>query len=76
MKEKVRELLEEIEPMEDFEDDTELIESGLLDSLSIVYLVTRIEEDLGLYIEEKYVVPENFENINAIVCLLEKLRSN
>lgn len=76
MKDKVRELLEEIEPMEDFEDDTELIESGLLDSLSIVYLVTRIEEDLGLFIDEKHVVPENFENINTIVRLLEKIQSN
>lgn len=76
MKNKVRALLEEIEPLEDFEDDTELIESGLLDSLAIVYLVTRIEEDFGLYIDEKYVVPENFENINTIVRLLENIQSN
>lgn len=76
MKEKVREILEEIEPMEDFEDETELIASGLLDSLSIVYLVTRLEEDLKIFIDEKYVMPENFENINAIVRLLEKIQSN
>jgi acyl carrier protein len=48
-------------------DDTKLIESGVLDSLSILKLVMFIEERFGVKVGADEVVPENFETLGAIV---------
>lgn len=70
----VREILEEINPYEEFNDQTNLIETGLIDSLAIVFLVTELEERHHIKIDEKIVIPQNFESINAISDLLESLK--
>lgn len=46
--------------------DTPLIQSGLLDSLSLLKLVVFIEEKFGLKLKADEIVPENFDTINAI----------
>jgi acyl carrier protein len=47
-------------------DDTELVESGILDSLSILRLVLFIEEKYSLKIAPEDVIRENFETVEAI----------
>ena len=46
--------------------DTKLIESGILDSLSILKLVAFLEEKLGVKVSPEDVVSENFETIGMI----------
>lgn len=70
MKEKIFEILEEICPFETIEEDTLLIEMGILDSLAIVTLIERIEDELDIEIEEEDIVPENFITINSILKLI------
>jgi len=48
------------------DDETKLIESGILDSLSILKLVIFIEEQFGLKVAPDDVVPDNFQTIPAI----------
>jgi acyl carrier protein len=48
------------------EDDTKLIETGILDSLSILKLVTFIEEKFSLRVVPEDVVEENFETPASI----------
>lgn len=66
----VKKLLSDLEPYEEIEVDTELIESGILDSLTIVFLVTQIESKYNITIDESKVIPENFISIKQIVKLL------
>lgn len=67
-------IIEEINPYIDVDEDTELIESGILDSLSIVYVVTQIEDKYDMYINEKEVVPANFRTVSSICNLLLKCK--
>ena len=72
----VKQLLEEMYPYEDFNEDTELIESDILDSLSILYIVAGIEEKYKIIIDEKIINPENFRNIKKIGEIIEKIIGN
>ena len=48
-------------------DDAALIEDGLIDSLSVVELVTLIEQDFGILVEDEDLLLENLGTIAAIV---------
>lgn len=43
-----------------------LVDSGILDSLSLLRLIAYIEENFGIIIEDGEVVLENFESIATI----------
>lgn len=72
----VREILEEVIMYEEFEDDTDLIKEEILDSLTIVYLVGQLEERFHITIDEKLVVPENFNSIRTISAFLDQIETN
>jgi len=63
---------QEIPPVKD---DTELVESGILDSLSILRLVLFIEEKYSLKIAPEDVVRENFETVEAISAYVRKRKN-
>lgn len=65
-------ILCELEPYEEIKNDTELIESGILNSLSIVFLITQLENDYNIIIDESKITPENFKNINSIANLINE----
>jgi acyl carrier protein len=46
--------------------DTPLLESGLLDSLTVLKLVLFLEQQFGIVVGPEELIPENFETINAI----------
>lgn len=52
--------------------DFSLVESELLDSLDILRLVTFVEQEIGVQLEDDDLVPENFETIGSIVRLVEQ----
>jgi len=47
--------------------DTQLIESGILDSLSILRLVSFIEDKFSVKVSPEDVVGENFETVKSII---------
>jgi acyl carrier protein len=47
-----------------------LIDDGILDSLSLMHLITFLEESFGIEIGPEEVVPENFETIGDIASLV------
>ncbi len=51
---------------EDFKDSESLIDSGLVDSLGMLDLVTFVEEDFGITVQDVELTPENFESIAAL----------
>jgi acyl carrier protein len=50
--------------------ETSLIESGILDSLSLLQLVVFLEERFGISVGDADLLPENFANLNAICAYL------
>jgi acyl carrier protein len=55
--------------------DQSLLEAGLLDSLSILKIVTFCEESFGITIPDTEVLPDHFDSVRAIAALVERRRA-
>lgn len=73
MKEDLRAILEEIRPDVDFENETELIDGGILESMDIVAIVGEIKEAFDVTIGIEQLTPENFNSEEAILELIKQL---
>lgn len=71
--EKLIEILSELHPEVDFENNEELIDDGVLDSLDIVTIVTEIDAEFGVTIPAEEIIPENFNSAKALMALITKL---
>jgi len=52
--------------------DESLIDSGILDSLALVRLITFVEDRFAITVRDDDVVPENFQTIGAIEAYIRK----
>lgn len=68
------EILEELRPDVDFENETALIDDGVLDSFDIVALVGELNDAFDIEIKPNNLVPENFNSAEAIMALIEQLQ--
>jgi acyl carrier protein len=50
--------------------DSPLLASGILDSLSVLKLVLFLEDQFGVVIGAEDLIPENFETVDAICAYL------
>jgi acyl carrier protein len=57
-------------------DDTQLIESGVVDSLGIMKLLQYLEDSFSIRIADDELRPENFQTPGSIVSLIEKKLSS
>jgi acyl carrier protein len=57
------------------DDDTPLFSGGLLDSLSVLELVTLVEREIGQPIPPEEITLENFDTMNKISRFIETLGS-
>lgn len=69
LEERVLETDRSIEP------DTPLEEAGL-DSLRLTQLLLEIEEETGEWIDEQYLTPENFQDVNSLARCLQDILEN
>ena len=60
------------QPVE-FDRDTSLLESGLIDSMGLFRLITFLEETFNIRIPESDMVAENFQSVSKISEHVEKL---
>ena len=72
MREKVKKVLEENYPEIDFESSTELIDDGILDSLTMVGIISALSMEFGVVLPYEDIIPENFNSIDAMVELIQK----
>lgn len=66
-------ILEQILPNTDFRHAKNLVDSKLLTSLNIVKLVAALNEAFDIEITPLHLVPENFNSVEAIWALVQKL---
>jgi len=72
MKQQIIEILTEIRPEFDFNQDTDFIQAGMLDSFDVIMLVNTLDEKFGISIDGVDVLPENFSSVGKIETLLKK----
>lgn len=73
MREKIIEILKNLHPEIDVATCDRLVEDGILDSLDIVTLVTELNGAFGLSIPAVEILPENFNSVEALVEMMERL---
>ncbi|MBE6700249.1 MAG: acyl carrier protein [Ruminococcaceae bacterium] len=66
-------ILNGLHPDVDFEAIDDLYDEGVLDSLDMVRLVTEIGMEFDVQIPAEELIPENFQNVNTIMALIERL---
>ncbi len=75
MLEQIIEILKDINPDNDYENETGLIDNKLLDSFDIVTLVGELNDAFDITITVVDLVPENFNSAAAMAALVEKLQN-
>ena len=58
----------------DFDENTNLIELGIIDSMSLVRLISFIEENYEIQVQDEDIVPENFSSLNKISSFIAERR--
>ncbi len=57
------------------DDNTDLIEQGIIDSLSLLRLVTFLEENCQVQVLDEEIVPDNFRTLTAIRMFVSKRKA-
>ena len=71
---KLLEILQGIRPDVDFENETELIDEGILDSFDVVSIISEIDDVFGVQIRINELEPENFNSAETIWSLIQKMK--
>jgi acyl carrier protein len=50
-----------------------MMEDGIIDSFTVINVVSDLEDEFDIEIDAKYVIAENFRNKEAIIALVQKL---
>lgn len=72
--EELRALLEEIRPDLDFDKEKSLIDGKVLDSFDIIAIVSEMNETFDLRINVNDLVPDNFNCIEHMWDLIQKMQ--
>ena len=72
MREKIVSILTELRPEFDFNEPSDFIEEGMLDSFDVINLVTALDSEFGISIDGTDVLPDNFSSVENIEALLRK----
>lgn len=54
--------------------DDDLIDSGILDSMGIMQLVTHLEKEYDIQIPSEEIEPDNFQTVKSLALYVEKKR--
>lgn len=73
MKEKILDVLAEVNKDIISYNGDNLFEAGILDSLQVVNLVAELEDALDIDIDAAYVVEDNFKTKEAIITMIEMI---
>lgn len=71
IKQTLKDILTEIEPTEEIDDNTDLLD-GILDSMGVLFVLSEVMERLKIEIPMTEVTIENFSYIDKLADLVEK----
>ena len=73
--EELLKILSGICPKVDFVNEKKLIDNGVLDSFDIISIVNELNEHYDIEIDVDDLEPDNFNTVEAMLELIEKLRN-
>lgn len=73
--EKLLEILKGIRPDVDFENETALIDDGILDSFDVVAIISELDDEYDVQIRINELDPDNFNSAESIWNLVQELKS-
>ena len=53
-------------------DEASFLEEGIIDSTGILELVSFLEEEFGITVEDEDLIPENLDSINNVTAYLQQ----
>ena len=59
-----------------FSDSDNLLTKGVIDSLKMLDLISFLEQQCNLSVDEDEMMPDNFESVDAIVAFVEMKRGS
>jgi len=74
IKEQICGVLKEIKPNKNLEGITDIVEGSYLDSFEIMNLIMMLSETFGVEIDFEEITAENFNSVDAMVALVERLQ--
>lgn len=72
--EELIEILKDINPDVEYENCMDLMTGGYLTSFDLVVLISEIAETFQVKIPAEQILPENFESVQSIYHLIQKLQ--
>lgn len=75
MREIIKNILNELVPGIDFECES-LVDSGYISSLVLINLISELDVEFDIEIPFDELITENFNSLNAIEALVEKMINN
>ena len=75
MEEKILELLSEEYTEIDFTASEELVDDGILDSLTITGIIALLTMEFGIMIPYEEIIEENFNSVAGLARMVEKLQA-
>ena len=67
-------ILKKIRPDVDFENETALIDDGILDSFDVVSIISELDDAFGVQVRITELDPENFNSAESIWNLVQELK--
>lgn len=71
--ERLIEILEGIRPDVDFKNNNKLIDDGILDSFDIVSIISELNDEYQIAIRVHELGPDNFNSVEAIMNMVQRL---
>lgn len=74
MEKEILALLEEAFPTINFTTSEELVDEGILDSLTLVEMISCLSMEFDVMIPYDEITPENFNSVAALATMVERLK--
>lgn len=73
--EQLLELLREVDDTVDFVSENAIIDDGVIDSIDLTGLIADIEDTFHIEIGMDDIIPENFNTIDAMWAMIQRLQN-
>ena len=67
-------ILTELKPDVDFNEEKGLVDNGILDSFDIVQLISQLKETFDIEISPAEIIPENFNSAESLWNMVKRLQ--
>lgn len=72
--EELMNILTELKPDVDFNEEKGLVDNGILDSFDIVQLISQLKETFDIEISPAEIIPENFNSAESLWNMVKRLQ--